>query len=991
MIARERHSVFTITGGADFLHRLARGILDRHGTDPDALAGIRVLLPNRRACAALGDAFLRELSGRPTLLPEISPIGEIDDSDFIGKEDPAPGGSAELPPVIPPLRRRLLLAQMIMTRDCDLRPAHALRLADGLARLLDEAQTERLDFSALADLVPEELAEHWQDTLRFLEIVTENWPRILDDRGCMDPVDRRNRLTAARVAEWRERPPCGPVIAAGSTGTIPATADLLACVAAMEGGAVVLPGLDRTLGPESVEALGPAHPQFGMIRLVHERLELEIADIPDWCAGEPGPKRRQALIGAALRPPATAAAVSIPADAAEALAGVRRIACPGLQQEARVIALMMREALEVPDRTAALITPDRGLARRVAAELGRWRIEIDDSGGMPLAATLPGSFLRITAEAVASDAAPVPLLAALKHPLAAAGDDSARFRRHVRLIERAALRGPRPESGFAGLRRALEESPIIGDDGLRSELSGLIGRLGDMAEPFAEALSAPEAAAGALLDAHVSFAEALAATDHRSGAERLWAQPAGEQASLLVAELRAAAADFPAMAGADWPAVLGSAIDRAVVRLPYGLHPRLNIWGLLEARLQHADLVIMGGLNEGTWPPGPAADPWMSRPMRTDFGLQPPERQIGLTAHDFVQGFGAREVVLTRSTRVDGSPTVPARWLARLETLLSSNDEGIAILDGWQAEERKWLHWQAALDGRLPRDARPAPTPRPPATARPDRLSITEIETLIRDPYAVYARHVLGLRALDSLDAVPGAADRGTIVHAAIERFLRTVAEAPLDDPLALLIEIGREEFEEFLDRPAVRAFWWPRFERIAAWMVEQERERAPLIAASHVELKGEMTIPRRTGPFVLTGRADRIDALAGGGYAIIDYKTGAVPSKRDVNSGLAPQLPLEAAMIADGAFPGIPAGEVSELSYWKLSGGDPAGEVRDAGDDPRELAGAAYQGLRELLEFYEDPGVPYRAQPDPDLAPRHSDYEHLERVQEWSASGEAE
>ena len=991
MTAPGQHSVFTITGGADFLHRLARGILERHGTDPDALAGIRVLLPNRRACAALGDAFLRELSGRPTLLPEISPIGDIDDSDFLGEEDPAPGGPADLPPAIPPLRRRLLLARMVMARDRGLRPAHALRLADGLARLLDEAQTERLDFSALADLVPEELAEHWQDTLRFLEIVTENWPQILADRGCMDPVDRRNRLTAARVAEWRERPPPGPVIAAGSTGTIPATADLLACVAAMEGGAVVLPGLDRTLDPASIEALGPAHPQFGMTRLVRERLELEIADIPDWCEGQPGPERRQALIGAALRPPATAAGAFLPAAAAETLAGVRRIACPGLQQEARVIALMMREALEIPDRTAALITPDRGLARRVAAELGRWRIEIDDSGGAPLAATFPGAFLRVTAEAVASDAAPVPLLAALKHPLAAAGDDPARFRRHVRLIERAVLRGPRPEPGFAGLGRAIAESPAIADGGLRSELAALVDRLGTMAEPFAAALSVPEAAAGELLDAHVGFAEALAATDRQSGAERLWAQPAGEQASLLVAELRAAAADFPAMAGAEWPAVLDSAIDRTVVRLPYGLHPRLNIWGLLEARLQHADLVIMGGLNEGAWPPGPAPDPWMSRPMRADFGLQPPERHIGLTAHDFVQGFGAREVVLTRSTRVDGSPTVPARWLARLETLLSSTETGSAILDGWQAEEGKWLRWQADLDGRLPRDARPAPAPRPPVAARPDRLSVTEIETLIRDPYAVYARHVLGLRALDPLDAAPGAADRGTIIHAAIERFLRTAAELPPEDPLALLIEIGREEFEEFLDRPAVRAFWWPRFGRIAAWIVEQERERAPLIAASHVELKGEMTIPRGAGPFLLTGRADRIDAFTGGGYAIIDYKTGAVPSKRDVNSGLAPQLPLEAAMIADGAFAGIPAGEVSELSYWKLSGGDPVGEIRDAGDDPRVLAQVAYDGLRKLLERYDDPGVPYRAQPDPDLAPRRSDYEHLERVQEWSASGEAE
>ena len=989
MAAPDRHSVFTITGGAGFLHRLARGILERHGSDPGTLAGLRVLLPNRRACHALGDAFLRELGGRPTLLPEISPIGEIDDDEFLGEEDPA--GPAELPPAISPVHRRLLLAQLVMANDPGLRPAHALGLADGLARLLNEAQAERLDFSALADLVPEDLAEHWQQTLRFLEIVTEHWPRVLAERGLMDHVDRRNRLAEARVDQWRKSPPAGPVIAAGSTGTIPATADLLACVAAMEGGAVVLPGLDRSLDAASVEALGPAHPQFGMTRLVRGRLELDIAAIPDWCAGDAGAERRQALIGAALRPPATAARAALPADAADALAGVRRIACPGLAEEARVIALMMREALEDPDRTAALITPDRGLARRVAAELGRWRIEIDDSGGEPLAATHPGAFLRATAEAVASGAAPVPLLAALKHPLAAAGEEPAAFRRRVRLIERAVLRGPRPEPGFDGLRRAIEEPGRIGNDELRAELAALAERLEAMAEPFAAALSAPEAAIGELLDAHVAFAEALAATGRERGARRLWAGPAGEQASLLVSDLRAAAADFPPIAGADWPAVLGAAIDRAAVRRRWGLHPRLNIWGLLEARLQHADLVIMGGLNEGTWPPAPAPDPWMSRPMRADFGLQPPERHIGLTAHDFAQAFGARDVALTRSTRVEGSPTVPARWLARLETLLSSAEEGKAVLRRWQAEENRWLRLQSALDGGLARDARPAPEPRPPAAARPARLSVTEIETLIRDPYAVYARHVLGLRALDALDAPPGAADRGIVVHAAIERFLEDLAGGRTDDPLARLIEIGREAFAPFIDRPGVRAFWWPRFERIAAWIVEKERERAALIDASHVELTGEMTVARATGPFVLSGRADRIDAFAGGGYAIIDYKTGAVPPKRDVNLGLAPQLPLEAAMIEDGAFAGIPAGPVSELSYWKLSGGDPAGEIRDAGDEPGKLAREALRGLRNLLALYEDPGHPYRARPDPDRAPRGSDYDHLERLQEWSASGEPE
>ena len=967
-------NVYTIAGGKGFVDTLARGILRRY--DSAAIADMRILLPTRRACRALGDAFLRVTAGAPMLLPSMSPIGEVDEDEFLAAEFPSVE-AADLPPAISPLRRGLLLAKMIMARGDTPGPAHAARLAGGLARLLDEAQTARVAFSGLENIVPDQFAEHWQQTLSFLRIVTEHWPSILSEQGCTDHADRRNRLIEAQIARWKEQSPDVPVIAAGSTGSLPATADLLVCVAAMKNGAVVLPGLDRSLDRESLQALEHSHPQFGMVRLLN-RMGAAVADVPDWEGA--GPLDRFDLVNYALRPAATAAGFALPEGASRAFAGVRLIECPGPQQEALVIALLLREAVETPGRTAALVTPDRRLARRVAAELHRWNIDIDDSGGTPLADAKPGIFLRLAAGAI--DAGPVPLLALLKHPLAAGGRNPGEFRRLVRRLERSAIRGRQMQPGFAGLRETVE---TLAED-LPDELIDLSRRLADAMAPFAEVADAEEVEVRDLLEAHVAFAEALAASDSRTGAERLWAEEEGARAAEFVDDLRMEST--LRIAGRDWPALFEVLMEGVVVRPAYGRHPRLNIWGLLEARLQQADLVVMGGLNEGVWPPESSPDPWMSRPMRKAFGLPPPERRVGLTAHDFVQGFSAPEVVLTRSTRVDGSPTVPARWLARLETLLSSAEEGRAVLAGWNGARDQWLHRQSELDQREPKITPEPPAACPPVPARPARLSVTEIETLQRDPYAVYARRVLGLRRLDPVSVAPGPAERGTIIHDAIDRFLKGVANDLPDDALERLLEIEREEFAPWLDRPGVRAFWWPRFERIAKWIVDQETGLAGQIVARHTEVEGRLVIDLSGTPFELGGRADRIDALAAGGYAVIDYKTGAVPSKRDVETGLAPQLPLEAAMIARGAFDGVPVGPVVELSYWRLSGGDPAGEIREAGEDPRQLADDAFEGLRALLEYYQRPETEYRARPDPEKAPRYSDYEHLERIQEWAAGG---
>lgn len=1011
--SRRGPRVFNIASGTPFVDALAAGIVADLGSDPAALSAVRVLVPSRRSARALTDAFLRQSGGRAMLLPRISPIGDVDEEE-LALQDQGETGSGlsaglSLPPPIPALRRQLLLTRLILAFGRKAATAdQAARLAAELARLLDQIHTEGLDFRRLGELVPERFAQHWELTLNFLAIVVEHWPRVLAEEGCLDPADHRNRLIKAQAQAWREAPPATPIFGAGSTGSIPATAELLVTVSRLPKGAVVLPGLDQDADDETWDALEPSHPQYSMARLL-DRLGVHRHEVLPWPSPSPSACRlaRSIAINHAMRPAVTAdqwregGALS-----AAAMVGVTRIDAPGPEEEARSIALIMRAAVETEGKTAALVTPDRYLARRVAAELQRWNLVVDDSGGQPLAQTQPGAFLRLTARAMAEDLAPVPLLAMLKHPLAAGGQRPGSFRHLVRQLERAILRGPRPQPGVAGLAAALaeaeaeasEHAPAEAEDGRWRRLSRLVTELEAATAPLAALFRAGRAPLADLVTAHLALAERLASSHEDTGAARLWHGDAGEAAATFVAELSEAADALPPIATAAYPAFLEALLAGRVVRPRYGTHPRLAIWGLLEARLQRADVMILGSLNEGTWPPKIDGSPWMSRPMMTEFGLPVPERRIGQSAHDFTQAFAAPEVVLTRARRVEGTPTVESRWLLRLFNLIRG--AGSPHLDGAHspdldgAEPRcldgaePWLEWQRMLDAAASASPAEPPAPCPPVAARPRQLPVTQIEQWMRDPYSVYALHILKLRPLDPLDADPGAADYGSFVHRALDLFLKDTQGALPTDALDRLLAAGRSALGNHLDRPGVRAFWWPRFVRIAHWFLATERERRAEIRRVASEVRGRLVFEAPAGPFAVTATADRIDLLADGRLAIVDYKTGASPTKKEIAAGFAPQLPLEAAIAAAGCFEAVAGAPIAALEFWQLTGGEPAGKCSPAGDNPQQLADSAFAGLQQLVAVFDRPETCYPARPRPSTAPRFSDYEHLARVREWSAVG---
>lgn len=1033
--------VWSIATGRPFLDTLARAILagelpQQGGSPPDrlSLAGMTILLPTHRAVRALQEAFLRAARGRALLLPHLVPIAETDEdqgliTSLAGAESPL---AAEfiLGPAISPLERQLALTHLVLAWSRQLRhtderadgipeplvaagattSAQAAHLAADLAGLMDMVETEEKSLGRLAELVPDEYSAHWQQTIAFLEIVTKHWPDHLAERGLLSAAARRNRLIRAEAERLRKVQPTEPVIVAGVTGSVPATVELIRAVAHLPAGVIVIPGLDRALDEASWRALAdhPEHPQHDLYRLLGA-LDVQREAVRE-IAGEPPPPHaavRTAFLSEVMRPAGATrhwkdyVARADRAEISAALDGISRIDAPNSADEAEVIALMMREALETPGRTAALVSPDRLLARRVAIRLQTWGITVDDSAGRPLAKTPHGAFLDLIAQSIATGFAPAIVMSLLKHPLTRLGLPVREVRRAARFVELAALRTIYFGEGLEGIEKSLARAERETPDGSRRERA--VRRLWDadwtaardLLHRFREAMTplttlvaenTPQAL-HVLAAAHRAAADALAAPGDDTAPSRLWHDEDGEEADRLLAALGDPNLWAPAIPLADYAEFYRALAGNVTVRPRVAVHPRLSIWGPYEARLQQPDLVILGALNEGTWPA--AADPgaWLNRPMRASLGLPSPEVAIGRAALDVTGLFGASEVVLTRANRVDGAPTVPSRWLMRIDALLG----GMGLADVLKPK-RPWLGWARARDARVGK-AEPvrAPEPRPALELRPRTLSASAIELWIKNPYGLYARHILALEALSPLGATPGPREKGIIIHEALSRFTRKFPSTLPDDIAGALMHEAEQVFRDYAAHPRVTAFWLPRIARFAEWFAATEPARRDGITGILTEVDGKRVLEAPGGAFTLTARADRID-VSPAGLVITDYKTGTPPDNKSVLDGTAPQLPLEAAIARAKGFAGLDTDTIDALRYIRATGGIPAGREQTVKtDDVHALADFCIDGLGALVAAYNDPQQPYRAVRRARFDYRYDDFAHLARVAEWSGGGDGD
>jgi ATP-dependent helicase/nuclease subunit B len=978
---------FNIPAHRPFAEDLARGLYEALiPFGPEALADAVVLTPTRRGARALADAFLSAAGGQAVLPPQMRPLGDLE----AGEPPFEPGDLAlDLPAAIDPLRRRFELVRLVAELAEHIpggvgSAGQALDLADALGGFLDGLQIEEVDVrDALSGLAPGELAEHWEVSRKFLDKALALWPARLDALGVVDVSERRVRLLRRLAQAWTDRPPQGVMVAAGSTGAAPATRALMIAIAAAPKGAVVLPGVDLDLSDRAWGKVEVQHPQ-GALRRLLDTARITRADVAIWPASrtETRPQRwRRRIVNEALRPAEeTADWLHVigelrreHADAiAEGLAGLSLVNARTEQEAATVAALLLREALETPERTAALVTPDQKLARRVSAKLARWGVVPDSSAGESLAGSPCGALAGLLARAAVDPVDPVALLGLLKHPFARLGDATP--------FERHGLRGPRARTWDELKARLAAKAP---------ESVPQAERLQALVEALAwDAYEAPSAAALRL----VTAMEALAADDHgRTG--DLWAGHAGEAMSRLLSGLIREGADLPTVTPRQFADLLRRLMEGETIRSGGATHPRLRILGAIEARLVRADRLVVAGLEEGVWPAAAPTDPFLSRPMREALGLPSPERRIGLAAHDFAQAVCAPEVVLLHTERRDGQPAVKSRWLWRLETL--AKGAGLAI-----PERPEALAWATALDAPGPYDPVKRPSPKPPVEHRPDRLFVTRVETLTRDPYAVWARDILGLYLLERPDEEVEARARGTAIHAAFERFVLAWPQALPPDAAETFRGLYLEELEKAgMPRDAL-ARETALAGEAAAWVAGLERSRRADGRVLHVEKKGELTLPIAGRPFTVAAKADRIEVTPDGLGHVLDYKTGRAPSKRMVETGFSPQLTLTAAILERGGFADVGPATPGDLTYLEVSGRHPnpgREEVRAApyGDNDkilntREAVDAALQGLERLITRYADPAQGYTSRTAPQFVKMYvSDYDHLARVFEWSTSGE--
>jgi ATP-dependent helicase/nuclease subunit B len=976
-----RHGLYTIAPHGRFLDLLAERVLDGtllNGWDrsgPFWLSDITIFLPTRRARLVLAEIFAERLGGA-TLLPDIRTFGAAPDEEapFLPPIDlPA------VPPAIGALERRLILTKLVrqfaISASGFASPPSApeiLTLADSLGQLIDDLIIEGGDLRRLDPLMEGDLAGNWQDVLKFLAPVLEHWPAVLAARGLVDAPTARNEQLR-RQAETAPLVYGGrPVIAAGSTGSIPATAGLIKAIMELERGVVVLPGLDTSLTAQQHEMLldganTESHPQYGLARLLRA-LGRGIGDVEELAPGAPRSRIvRRAMAVAGETTGWSGERAGLAPLVGTALDQVSVIAAPNADIEARAIALAARDAIS-DRRSVGIISRDQTLARRIAAELKRHGIRVDDPAGTPLFQSSAARLMRQVLAVAAENWAPVDVIALLRNGAVRLGLDRLDLLRRTRHLD-LKFRRQRPPAGIAGLKTLTDDVTV----------HELIDLMGAALEPVCALVAADS------VDARDLVGALSRAMDSLIG---------GEELPGLV-ELRAWSAQITALPDGGAPfapdnleAVLSGLMAGEKVQGVERRRDDIHIWGELEARLMNPDLMILAGVNEDIWP-GPAdPGPWLSRRMRVAVGLAPPERQQGQAAHDFEMALGNAQVIIAYASRLGTSPALPSRLVQRLDAFIGTG-EAAAL----RARGARWLHDATAIDYAGPPRPAPRPNPKPPSAIRPRRISVTEVETLMRSPYDIYARHVLHLNRLEPLGSEPSARERGTMIHAVFEQFVQEGLSFRAPDAADTMLDMAREAFKGLDAIEERREIWLSRFQLAAEQFLEWERARHGHIASRAAERKGEWQFPELEN-FVLAGKADRIDLRTDGTYEILDFKTGGVPAPKDMTGYEAPQLLLEAAMVSAGAFPEIAPRASSALTYIKIGLGPAAFQLREFSvrrgltlmQAVDEIARRT-QGHIETFLIRDHLPMTARIRPRTDTGrkPRPGNYDHLARTDEWT------
>ncbi len=962
--------IYNIPFSVPFLETIAERFLSQNNQSAFDLADMLFLMPNRRSCLSLKEAFLRLNGMTPFLLPKIIPVQDMDE-DNLFLNDLSPDINS-IPQAISAEERLFLLAKMIHAQHLEygieeISYVQSFSLARDLCHLLDETESADLSFENIKNIVPEEYAAHWQETLKFLKIVTSYWPEILKEKGVTDPALKRSEILNKQAEIWQNTHPTQKIVAVGLSLASSGLVSILKSVSELENGEIYIEGLDRFLSDKEWENLSLSHPQYEKKELL-KLLEIKREDVSDLKLAQNS--LREKIISEMMRAPETTMKwrdLKKTSEIQKGLDGIHLIETQNSYEEAMSIALIMRETLQTPSKTAALVTTDRDLARLVQNDLKKYDIEIDDSAGIPLHLTPISIYLRQILNVLENDFDFSSLLALLKNPYVSCGLDCQEFEKQVEVFE-LEVRKP----SYDDQKVSIETGKV------QQLLRPLFSKLRDLYQkdkvPFKD-----------LLEAHIFLAEELASDKFLTGAEKMWRQADGKLAANVLSKILETADIVGDIAPFEYSSLFAMLLSRETVRTPYGSHPRLKILGPIEARFNHFDVMIIASFNEGVWPQTLVSDPFMSRAMKEKFGLPMPERSIGVTANDVCRFMCADEVYLTRSEKSYGTPTNKSRYLLRLETVIQAfglskknieNTFYTSLVQKFETSQK--------VQSCLP------PCPKPPKSARPHRFSSSSLTKLIENPYEIYASYILGLKPLKDFNQKSDMRDFGNLVHKTLEKFIE-IYPLQLDEKAQkVLFDIFEDELANYDLNEQSKVFWKARFEKLSVWILETEQKHRQDLKKIYTEIKGEILFENS---FILSARADRLEENIEGDFKIIDYKTGNTPTPKEVYAGYKPQLVLEALILENGGFQTenkpVVASKPMDLIYWDLKKNNEISMVRPKDkEDPKEqivhLVEDVKEKLKALLTAFDDEQTPYLYVPHPKHMPSGKDYEHLSRAKEW-------
>jgi ATP-dependent helicase/nuclease subunit B len=924
--------IYTVPFGQCFLKTLAGAL--KEGTllnaAPQAVpfntASMHVWLPTNRSVLGLKESFKMALvphNTQPTtpfVLPLMHAFTDLElKNPFMLKE------IHDLPKAIGAFER-LALMMDFLPKGLPVKKAFAV--AQHLIRLHDECIIGDISVASLeslyGDSVLESAPEHVQDAFLNLEILTQHMPKALAKRGLVIESWRRQQAMRYLADYITCFPPSHPIVIAGTTGTVPATRMLLKAVYNLPNGVIVLPGLDGDEDKTRVQAMR-SHPQHTLFDLcTYLAVEpMTITLLSD--ASTPLEVARYRDTQCLFKAPPLHQKKK-PEDYDPIL-----IECASQSEEARVITAIVREKLFETSYSIAIVTPSQSLMRRLKAELSLYGIIPNDSAGTPLYDTPVGHFLKGLADFLKAPSAAT-FIHLSKHPLCAKNNRSA----HLSFIRRYECLLRKKQQNWDSDEKVLWVNTLQKWLGKRTECVHFT----DFIHFFKEA--AEKLSDGAVFKN--TDGESAAAFFTSLSNTHPFIKSDFEEAIILLMEMAAPVHDAA------------------------GLGSRVRILGTLEARLNTADVIICGSLNEGNWPKTPESDPLLSDGFRVAVGLPSKKRQQGLAAHDFCTSFYASHLYVTRALRDGGESMLESRLWTRLTHYYGGYDKTYQRIAHYLRPSTATPH--------LP----PAPTPR--RESRPKDYYASHVELLMRDPYAFYVRYILGISPLPLLDEALSAKDKGQAFHAILDKYLTHVSD-PTEEKL---IAFAKPYFETLGARGGgiAQTFWWYRFKRVAQWW--HAKLDVELASLRQTEVSGEASFIVKGTKITLKSRADRLEVPYVNAHEIpilriIDYKTGTLPTRKSIQNGTSPQLLVEAIIAHNQGFGAKFSAQypLFNLEYWRLTGGDPAGECLSVSLDADERV-AVQSAMLGVLEYFMQDQNPYLS------SGIGVDARYLARSEEWES-----